>query len=403
MSGDQPSSLVRYIRKLVGIPVCDLSDQQLLQEFIARRDETAFHTLVDRHGPLVRGVCLRVLGNLHDADDAFQAAFLVLARQANSIRRQESLASWLHGVAQRIAHKLRLRAARRRLHETAAGEQRPVQSTDDMTLGELKQVLDEEIAALPDKYRAPVILCCLEGKARDEVAQELGWSVGSVKGRLERGRELLRTRLARRGLALSTALFVLTGTLASAAVPPSLAAATAGAAAKFAAGQPLAGLVSPQTIALTDAYLHGTLLAKVKMAALAAVLLLGTFGSSLGAIYLARPGQQPAGDSAVIVPRPATPTPVSGAPPPSQAVADVRPASRQDPLMELLPFPEPLDEPLPAEKPPARANRSTAIASVQASGGSSRAFLMTISRTTTDRRTGQGDYELIPVPPRLEP
>lgn len=280
MSKVQYGSVLRYIRKLVD----PSTDADLLQRFVEMQDESAFETLVRRHGPLVRAVCLRALGNADDADDAFQATFLVLARNAGSVRRRQSVGAWLHEVARRIARKARLSACKRRRYEQQAADLRPGEAVEDMTVRELGQALDEELARLPEIYRAPLLLCCMEGKTRDEAAQELGWSVGSVKGRLERGRELLRSRLARRGLTISASLFsvFLAQNTLSAALPPALAATTAGAAARFAAGLALAGTGPTQAVALAHVCLRGMFLAQLKLPALFLLLALGLAGTGAG-------------------------------------------------------------------------------------------------------------------------
>lgn len=183
-------------------------DAVLLERFIRLRDEASFAALVARHGPMVRRLCRRLLGDEHAAEDAFQAAFLALARNAHSIRRPESLTAWLYGVARRSALKARSSRARRRLSPAAASEladPRP-DPLAELSAREVLAVLEEEVERLPEVYRLPVILCCLEGKSQEEVARQLGWTCGSVKGRLERGRKRLHERLARRGLVLSAAL-----------------------------------------------------------------------------------------------------------------------------------------------------------------------------------------------------
>jgi RNA polymerase sigma factor (sigma-70 family) len=384
----QSASLIRCIRKMVGVPVSDLSDQQLLQQFIEQHDEAAFEVLLDRHGPLVRSVCLRILGNPADADDAFQATFLVLARQAGSVRKQNSLAAWLYAVAGRIAAKARLSAARRREYEKQAAEPAPGPTTDEMTWRELMQAVDEEIAALPEKYRLPLILCCLQGKSRDEAAEELRWTVGSVKGRLERGRELLRNRLARRGLTLSATLFavVFANGPAGAAVPPLLVAATTKAAVQLAAGHAVSGLVSAQTVGLVADFVRASSVAKLKFVAAVAALLLTITGTGVGAVFGLLAGQAPhaaqtapaGGSAAALLPEPA------GA---ALAVQDPSPPA------ELLPPPseqlaadlqrKPADgEPLP----PPRAS-AVSIRAVSGPGGSRSTVIITSSTgKSTERR-----------------
>jgi RNA polymerase sigma factor (sigma-70 family) len=185
------------------------TDGQLLQRFALGRDEEAFAHLVRRHGAMVLGVCRRVLDNEHDAEDAFQAAFLVLARQGQSIRKLESLSSWLYGVAYRISLRARSDAARRRALEERARTMSEQDPCVEAAWRELRPVLDEEVDRLPPKYRAPIILCYLEGKTNTEAARELGWTKGTVSGRLARARDLLRTRLARRGVVVTPALLLL--------------------------------------------------------------------------------------------------------------------------------------------------------------------------------------------------
>src|SRR5439155_14145624 len=161
--------------------------------------------LVARHGPMVWSVCRRLLTQVHDAEDAFQATFMVLVRKAARIQRRELLANWLYGVAYKVAARARGQAARRRGRETPDLVD-PVQAVADKPTDDVKAVLHEEVSHLPEKYRAPVVLCYLEGKSNEEAAENLDCPVGTVKGRLARARELLQRRLVRRGLAMTLAL-----------------------------------------------------------------------------------------------------------------------------------------------------------------------------------------------------
>jgi RNA polymerase sigma factor (sigma-70 family) len=205
----------------------DTPDQYLLRRFADERDEAAFAQLVRRHGPMVLGVCRRVLHDPHAADDVFQATFLVLARRPKSIRNEASVGSWLYQVAYRLAKRVRFAAARRRAYELRSPVPTTADPQDEMSWREMCAILDAELQALPDTFRAPLVLCYLEGLTRDEAARQLGWTAGAVKGRLERGRDMLRRRLMRRGITVSAALL---GTLltqdAAAAVAGSLTAAT---------------------------------------------------------------------------------------------------------------------------------------------------------------------------------
>jgi RNA polymerase sigma factor (sigma-70 family) len=182
------------------------TDEELLELFFNRKGdaaESAFRTLVARHGPMVLGVCRHILNQQQDAEDAFQATFLVLARKGRSIRSRNVLGRWLYEVAYRIALRAKTQAVRRRVHERQAVEMSPLACESELAWNELRPVLHEEVNRLPEKYRTPVVLCYFEGKTNEEVAQLLDWPVGTVKGRLARARDLLRSRLMRRGLALS--------------------------------------------------------------------------------------------------------------------------------------------------------------------------------------------------------
>jgi RNA polymerase sigma factor (sigma-70 family) len=200
-----------------------VSDRELLDRFVRLRDEAAFAMLVHRHGPMVLAVCRRMLRHAHDAEDACQAAFLVLARKADVVRNQDCVGGFLHGVAFRVAARLRRDILRRQAREGPILEV-PQRDHGETTWREVRAVLDAELARLPAKFQAPLLLCYLQGKTRDEAAQELGWSLSTLRGRLDRGREMLRGRLARRGLTLSGALFasLLGQEVASAALPATL-------------------------------------------------------------------------------------------------------------------------------------------------------------------------------------
>jgi RNA polymerase sigma factor (sigma-70 family) len=189
------------------------SDADLLERFLGGHDEGAFAVLLRRHGPMVLGVCRRVLGHAQDAEDACQAAFLVLVRKGATIRNRSSLAGWLHGVAWWVARELR-RRKKRAVSLAGDGPAAPPEG-GDLSWREVHDALDEELGRLPERLRAPLVLCYLEGQTRDEAAARLGWTTGTLRGRLQRGRETLRRRLARRGLDLGALL--LAGGLAGSA------------------------------------------------------------------------------------------------------------------------------------------------------------------------------------------
>jgi RNA polymerase sigma factor (sigma-70 family) len=294
--------MVGFLRQLVAGRTCsDTTDRELLQRFAGQREEAAFAALVQRHGPMVLGVCRRVLHDLHDADDAFQATFLVLARKAGSLATPEKLANWLYGVACRTAARAKAEAARRRMRERQFTDMPSAEARLDGAefFHELRPVLDEELQRLPDKYQAPLVLCYLEGKTYAEAAQVLGWAEGTVSGRLARARELLRVRLTRRGLTLSTSAFAtsLSQSVAPAAVPPALADTTAKAARLFAAGPAAtgAGTVPAPAAALAEGVLQTMFVTKRRIGAVLALAssLLAT-GAGLFAYHaLATPQTEP--------------------------------------------------------------------------------------------------------------
>jgi RNA polymerase sigma factor (sigma-70 family) len=237
---NQSVSVVRRARRIEAPTQAapEVPDRELLDRFVRERDEAAFAALVKRHGAMVLGVCRRVLHNRHDAEDACQAAFLVLARKAATIRKQASLASWMYGVAYHVAKNLKRNLARQNARHAALEEMRQAAVAGETRWHDVQQALDEELSQLAQRYRIPLVLCYLEGKTRDEAARQVGWSLGTLRGRLDRGRELLRQRLLRRGLTLPVALFAigLTQSTASAAIPATLAGATVKAGLTFAAG-----------------------------------------------------------------------------------------------------------------------------------------------------------------------
>ena len=240
------AQLSAALHHLLAADAGDLSDRQLLTRFAAHRDEAAFAALVRRYGPLVLGVCRRVLRHEQDAEDAFQATFHVLARKAAATPWQESVGNWLYDVAFRLARKEKARADRRRQRESQPSVLPEPEAPSEPGCRELAAVVDEELHCLPDDCRSVLLLCYLEGLTRDQAARRLGWSLRTLDRRLERGRELLRTRLARRGLTMSAAL--LSAELARdavVAVPPALTSAATRAATRYAAGAALGQGVLP--------------------------------------------------------------------------------------------------------------------------------------------------------------
>ena len=257
------------------------SDGELLAEFVATGQEAPFAELVRRHNGLVLGVCLRVLRHMHDAEDAAQAVFLTLAVKASSLQNRTSVAGWLHHVAWHVGQRAREAAGVRKKHEGEAGERAERGQGPSEAWDELKPVLDHAIDALPEKYRLPLILHHFQGKTQEEAAKQLGCKPGTLSARLHRGREMLRGRLTRQGVVLSTGLLttLLAENAVSAALPGPTIAATVKAGTLLAAGQAAAtGLVSAHVAALTQGAVRSMFLFRLKITAalLATVALVGT-------------------------------------------------------------------------------------------------------------------------------
>src|SRR4051794_8961012 len=204
-------------------PGGEASDALLLGRFVDQWDQGAFRDLVGRHGPMVLGVCRRILRDPHAAEDAFQATFLLLVRKAGAVRRRESVGPWLYGVARRVASEARGVASRRRVPGHLDPEAPGMDDHGGLERDELHAALHEELGRLAEKYRAPLVLCYIEGLPHEDIARQLGWPIGTVRGRIARGRDLLGARLVRRGLTPAAVLLAL-GLLpeAEAAVPERL-------------------------------------------------------------------------------------------------------------------------------------------------------------------------------------
>lgn len=284
----------RLLENLVQEP-SSATDAQLVEQFVGHRDGAALEVLIRRHAAMVWGVCRRVLSNEHDAEDAFQATFLVLVRRAASIHPKEMVGNWLYGVAHQTALKARATSGKRRGRERQVMDIPEAPVADQSIMTDLHTVLDEELAALPDIHRVVIVLCDLEGKTRSEVARELDLAEGTVASRLARARGALAKKLTGRGVSLSVgAMAVVVGqSSASACVPPTVLASTIKAAALAAVGQSTAGVVSAAAAALADTVMMKTALAlKVKLAfagLLGAGLVAGAIGLAIAAAQRGSP------------------------------------------------------------------------------------------------------------------
>jgi RNA polymerase sigma factor (sigma-70 family) len=285
MANHTLDGIARQLREMTMAPgACPTPDHELLQRFRERRSEADFEVLLHRHGMMVLCVGERLTHNRHDAEDVFQATFLTLACKAGSLRKPASLASWLHGVAYRIALRARAARVQQRALEARGANEAPADPCAEVTLREDRAVLDEQLQMLAEKYRAPLVLCYLEGATRDEAARRLGISLATLKRRLDKGRELLRARLARRGLSLPAALgaLLLAESSATAAAPALLVKATAQSAASVIAGKPLhACLASAGAAALAKEMVRGTPIWQMNTAVLCLALAIVAVGAGM--------------------------------------------------------------------------------------------------------------------------
>jgi RNA polymerase sigma factor (sigma-70 family) len=306
MAEPHPSPLLQHLRHLIGsVPAAAMTDSELLERFVSRRDETAVEVLVRRHGPLVFGVCRRVLHNLHSAEDAFQATFLILARKAPSLVRRERLGSWLYKIAYRLALRARANEVRRQQREARAARSRPDPASHATSPGDLIVALEVELQRLPARHRDPLVLCYLEGKTNQVAARVLRCPSGSMSARLAQARERLREGLARRRFVAPAAGIagLLATAAAEAAVPPQLLVNTVRAAMWFASAEAgCAGAVSGQAAALARGVFRTMFLNKLKIAT-AAFLAAAMLGTGATMLLRAAPQAGPPAQAASPQPR----------------------------------------------------------------------------------------------------
>ncbi len=320
-----------------------LGDRQLLERYLTRQDETAFEALVDLHGPMVLGLCRRMLRDPRDIEDAFQATFLVLVRKAPAIRDRDLLSSWLYGVAYRVARRARSQTLRRKGREMGVAELEVVAASETSNRLEADPLLDQELNRLPEKYRRPLILCYLRGRTHDQAAEDLRCPVGTVRSRLARGRDLLRRRLTSRGFA-PTSLASLLGSgpslparLLVEAVPPSLTSVTLNAAFGFGSSLTIqAGAIATTALALAQGVLTTMKIAQLKWIAMAILATSLSAGGVVAVSYAATQSQETATDqdsAAVVVPEPQEKVePRRDQPPIDQKVMAQLPSERFDAL-----------------------------------------------------------------------
>jgi RNA polymerase sigma factor (sigma-70 family) len=283
---DQP--VLQFIRKIaVRAQFARLPDRELLERFVDAQEEEAFAALVCRHGSMVLRVCRQGLANEHDAEDAFQATFLVLSRKASSVKKQKSVGSWLFGVANHTSTNLKRNLMRRCSYERQVSQRSVADPLSMLTLREAEAIVNQELARLPETYRAPLVLCVREGLSRDEAAQQLGLRLGTLKNRLEQARKRLRVRLTARGLTLcgAFAASVFGEQMASAAIPAVLLTSTARAATSVATGRATASVVSAKVSALTEGVIKTMFSTKLRTA-LALFIVGSVLTCGLGALKL---------------------------------------------------------------------------------------------------------------------
>jgi RNA polymerase sigma factor (sigma-70 family) len=300
-------NVIETLRRVAGAHSTEATDAELLERFIADRDEVAFEALVRRHGPMVLGVCRRILRHTQDAEDAFQATFLVLVRKATTVAPRSVVGTWLYSVARQTARKALAGNLRRSERERSVECLPEPGIVSPEPVGDLSALLDHELAALPETYRAAIVLCDLEGYTGRDAARQLGWPEGTLFTRLARGRKLLADRLARRGMGPLPAL-------ALPALPPALVTTTVQAASATVLGPAaVSAIVSPAVVTLTEGVLQAMIPLKLKFATVAGLLLL-VAGIAVAGGYGLGPDTQPGSQ------------PTQLAPPqnPAQATPDVR-------------------------------------------------------------------------------
>jgi RNA polymerase sigma factor (sigma-70 family) len=291
---NQTNRLIEYLRRAVVHDAAGTTDGQLLGKFIDAKDEAAFAALVRRHAPMVWGVCNRMLSSQHDAEDAFQASFLVLVRKGASLPDKETVGNWLYGVAHQTAVRMRALAAKRSVRERQMAIMPEPTSADQYVWNDLQPILDEELARLPDKYRTVVVLCCLEDKTRKVVARQLGIPEGTVASRLAVARTLLARRLTRRGIVVSAVLLesVLSSHAAAAGAPMALVSSTIKVATLVAAGQAVPTVLSPTVAALFSGVTTAMFVTKIK-SVLSVVLVIAALAGAVGVIFQTQAAEEP--------------------------------------------------------------------------------------------------------------
>jgi RNA polymerase sigma factor (sigma-70 family) len=324
MAAAQMIGLVRHLKRVAFANEHAFdSDGHLVARLRSDKDADAFATLLHRHGPAVFAVCRRVLGNVHDAEDAFQATFLVLWHKASTLARPESVGSWLYGTAYYTARNFRASIQRRRMHEEKARHEAPANFTTSPLLAGEMQPLIEELARLPERFRTPLMLCDLQGKSRAEAGELLGWRAGTLSSRLARGRELLRTRLEKRGFQSSIGVLALASTREAlrSNLPPALAAKTVRTISAWMAGDvALATKTAGQGLAMSQTILRGMAAQKAQTWAVCLV----------GALFFSGAGMLVRGNSLPLSAEP-------GAPPAARAEIDRRGKLQEDLYGDPLP------------------------------------------------------------------
>ncbi len=299
MSKNQPDKAIQLLRRIV-VQSGARTDSRMLDLYVRQKDDAALAALIVRHGPMVWGVCHRILRNHHDAEDAFQATFLVLVRKAATIRQKELVANWLYGVARQTAIRAKVAAFKRAMRERQVTQMLERESVQPKFQVDLELLLDQELNRLPQKYRVLIILRDLEGRTHKELAQQLGRPEGTVAGQLARARAMLAKRLSRRGLVVSGSTLgaTLSAQVGPASTPAKVVSSTIQAATLFAAGQAAApNMISAKVVALTEGVIKAMLLTKLKIAsgAVLVAVAIASIGASVASPSMGQTEEQRGG------------------------------------------------------------------------------------------------------------